>query len=63
MSNDKLSKKNREKLLIESEIHLGEVINSLKGTQEDLIEKGVFDTLFKDEHIVFDKIHGKFIVR
>ena len=29
----------------------------------NLIEKGVFDTLFKDEHIVFDKIHGKFIVR
>lgn len=45
MSNDKLSKKNREKLLIESEIHLGEVINSLKGTQEDLIEKGVLSEL------------------
>jgi iron complex transport system ATP-binding protein len=29
----------------------------------NLIEKGVFDTLFKDEHIVFDKVHGKFIVR
>jgi iron complex transport system ATP-binding protein len=29
----------------------------------NLIEKGVFDTLFKDEHIVFDKTHGKFIVR
>jgi iron complex transport system ATP-binding protein len=29
----------------------------------NLIEKGVFDTLFKDEHIIFDKIHGKFIVR
>lgn len=29
----------------------------------NLIEKGVFDTLFEDEHIVFDKIHGKFIVR
>lgn len=29
----------------------------------NLIKKGVFDTLFKDEHIVFDKIHGKFIVR
>ncbi|MEY4834866.1 MAG: hypothetical protein RI980_981 [Bacteroidota bacterium] len=29
----------------------------------NLIEKGVFDTLFKEEHIVFDKIHGKFIVR
>ncbi|WP_396181355.1 ABC transporter ATP-binding protein [Flavobacterium sp.] len=29
----------------------------------NLIEKGIFDTLFKDEHIIFDKIHGKFIVR
>jgi len=29
----------------------------------NLIEKGVFDTLVKEEHIVFDKIHGKFIVR
>jgi iron complex transport system ATP-binding protein len=29
----------------------------------NLIEKGVFDTLFKDEHIAFDKIHGKFIVK
>ena len=29
----------------------------------NLIEKGVFDTLFKDEHIVFDKTYGKFIVR
>lgn len=29
----------------------------------NLIEKGIFDTLFKDEHIAFDKIHGKFIVR
>ena len=29
----------------------------------NLIEKGVFDTLFKDEHIVFDKEKGKFIVR
>lgn len=29
----------------------------------NLIEKGVFDLLFKDEHIVFDKILGKFIIR
>lgn len=29
----------------------------------NLIEKGIFDTLFKDEHIAFDKIHGKFIVK
>lgn len=29
----------------------------------NLIEKGVFDTLFKDEHIVFDKTYGKFIVK
>jgi iron complex transport system ATP-binding protein len=29
----------------------------------NLIKKGVFDTLFKDEHIVFDKEKGKFIVR
>ena len=29
----------------------------------NLIEKGVFDTLFKDENIVFDKQYGKFIVR
>ena len=29
----------------------------------NLIEKGVFDTLFKDEHIVFDKTRGKFIVK
>lgn len=29
----------------------------------NLIEKGVFDTLFKDEHIIFDKTYGKFIVR
>lgn len=29
----------------------------------NLIEKGIFDTLFKDEHIAFDKIHGKFIVQ
>jgi iron complex transport system ATP-binding protein len=29
----------------------------------NLIERGVFDTLFKDEHIAFDKIHGKFIIR
>jgi iron complex transport system ATP-binding protein len=29
----------------------------------NLIEKGVFDTLFEDENIVFDKEKGKFIVR
>lgn len=29
----------------------------------NLIEKGVFDTLFKDENIVFDKRFGKFIVK
>ena len=29
----------------------------------NLIEKGIFDTLFKDEHIVFDKTRGKFIVK
>lgn len=29
----------------------------------NLIEKGIFDTLFKDEHIVFDKTYGKFVVR
>lgn len=29
----------------------------------NLIEKGVFDSLFKDEHIVFDKTYGKFIVK
>ena len=29
----------------------------------NLIEKGTFDTLFKDEYIAFDKIHGKFIVK
>jgi hypothetical protein len=45
MSNDKLSKKNREKLLIESEIHLGDVIHSLKGTQDDLIGIGVLSEL------------------
>lgn len=29
----------------------------------NLIEKGVFDTLFKDENITFDKQYGKFIVK
>ena len=29
----------------------------------NLIEKGVFDTLFEDENIVFDKTYGKFIVK
>ena len=29
----------------------------------NLIEKGVFDTLFQDENIFFDKQKGKFIVR
>ena len=29
----------------------------------NLIEKGVFDSLFKDENIVFDKQYGKFIVK
>jgi iron complex transport system ATP-binding protein len=29
----------------------------------NLIEKGVFNTLFEDENIVFDKEKGKFIVR
>ena len=29
----------------------------------NLIEKGVFDSLFKDENIVFDKEKGKFIVK
>jgi iron complex transport system ATP-binding protein len=28
----------------------------------NLIEKGVFDTLFKDEHIVFDNEKGKFVI-
>jgi iron complex transport system ATP-binding protein len=37
--------------------------NTIQDQPCNLIEKGVFDTLFKDEHIVFDKIHGKFIVR
>jgi hypothetical protein len=45
MGNDKLSKKNREKLLIESEIHLGDVVHTLKGTQDDLIEKGILSEL------------------
>ena len=29
----------------------------------NLIEKNVFDLLFKDEHIVFDKQYGKFMVK
>lgn len=29
----------------------------------NLIEKGIFDSLFKDENIVFDKTYGKFIVK
>lgn len=29
----------------------------------NLIEKGIFDNLFKDENIVFDKKFGKFIVK
>jgi iron complex transport system ATP-binding protein len=37
--------------------------NTIQDQPCNLIEKGVFDTLFKDEHIVFDKIHDKFIVR
>ena len=37
--------------------------NNIQDQPCNLIEKGVFDTLFKDEHIVFDKTHGKFIVR
>ena len=37
--------------------------NTIQDQPCNLIEKGVFDTLFKDEHIVFDKTHGKFIVR
>jgi iron complex transport system ATP-binding protein len=37
--------------------------NTIQDQPCNLIEKGVFDTLFEDEHIVFDKIHGKFIVR
>lgn len=37
--------------------------NTIQDQPCNLIEKGVFDTLFKDEHIVFDKEKGKFIVR
>jgi hypothetical protein len=45
MSNDKLSKKNRDRLLRESEIHLGDVIKSLKGTTDELINQGVISEL------------------
>lgn len=37
--------------------------NTIQDQPCNLIEKGVFDTLFEDEHIVFDKTYGKFIVR
>ena len=36
--------------------------NTIQDQPCNLIEKGVFDMLFKDEHIVFDKEKGKFIV-
>jgi iron complex transport system ATP-binding protein len=29
----------------------------------NLISKGVFDTLFKDENIIFDSEKGRFIIR
>jgi iron complex transport system ATP-binding protein len=37
--------------------------NTIQDQPCNLIEKGVFDTLFEDENIVFDKEKGKFIVR
>jgi iron complex transport system ATP-binding protein len=36
--------------------------NTIQDQPCNLIEKGVFDMLFKDDHIVFDKEKGKFIV-
>lgn len=37
--------------------------NTIQDQPCNLIEKGVFNTLFEDENIVFDKEKGKFIVR
>jgi len=37
--------------------------NTIQDQPCNLIEKGVFDTLFEDENIIFDKEKGKFIVR
>lgn len=45
MSNDKLSKKNRERLLKESEIHLGDVIHSFQGSHQDLTNQGFISEL------------------
>lgn len=45
MSNEKLSKKKRDRLLRESEIHLGDVIHSLKGTTDELINQGIISEL------------------
>ena len=47
MSNEKLSKKNRQNLLVESEKHLLEVTSSLSSTMstDDMIRKGVVSEL------------------
>lgn len=47
MSNEKLSKKNRQTLLVESEKHLLEVTSSLSSTMstDDIIRKGVVSEL------------------
>ena len=34
----------------------------VQDTPCNLISKGSFNTLFKDEHIVFDKEKGKFVI-
>lgn len=37
--------------------------NVIQDTPSNLIQKGIFDALFKDEHIVFDVEKGKFIFK
>lgn len=37
--------------------------NIVQGTPSELIEKGAFDNLFKDENISFDVVKGKFIFK
>lgn len=43
--NDKLSRKNRTKLLKDSEIHIGNVIHTLKVKPDELINQGIISEL------------------
>ena len=51
--NEKLSKRNRKRLLTESEVYLNEVISSLPLSVEDQIRKGVIGELDSTQTDVF----------